>query len=204
MSVSKGYGKRGRPTNEERMRRAIAEQRLRNIRRLLQERYVMWARESINSYLRYKMEGKAHNVATSARSYNPAGFEKQSLDEVIGDREYGLPMDFDYRNYLEVSGWLSSYLRENPQDWPLEKLLEHTRYSRKPLDLFQVMASPFSLQLVSLRKLGPSGIAQAEGALCRFEVYVAKMKEHQAWQGVEGRRLAKKIASEVAPVKKAC
>lgn len=139
-------------------------------------KYMQWARESVYSYLRWKIEGTANDVCVDGGEVKSRSGEGDppplSLEDVIGTT-YGLTGDLDHQNYLEISELLGAFMRIHPQQEALPELLEHVFYYNRPAASFLVLV-PFTRIKRTLAKLELTSHGKA--AIGLFMVFVARRK----------------------------
>jgi hypothetical protein len=133
--------------------------------------YLEWAEEKIRSFLRYRNEGKAHEVSFGS-SGGGKRFDDMTVDDVVVSG-LGLGYDVNYKDYLDVQTWIEEFVKIRPECKRLAELLNHEVYKGMAVEDFQV-PTDFCGTKRQLKSLGHVSVHGAKTALQQFRSYVAR------------------------------
>ncbi len=135
---------------------------------VLVPRYKRWASESIGSYVRWKVEGKAHRVATSEKPV----VEGQAIEDIFSEARH-MGVDLDYLKYLLVNACLSEFCAKHPWYESFADLVVWKHYYGRQVGKFTIPVGYVRVKR-ALLSLGSSAVSMAELALVDFEKFVAQ------------------------------
>jgi hypothetical protein len=165
--------------NDPRAKKQLAEMRgrLEGQRAIREAQLLEWSAKKIRAYLRWRMEGKAHELRFPSASAGGKTFDEMSLAEVVSSG-FGLPWTLELKDWLEVREWLQEFVALNPEAELLDELLVHHVYYGRPVKELLV-PSPFVGSRRQLYTLGPASVNGARAAIDKFDWFVARKIEQE-------------------------
>jgi hypothetical protein len=98
-----------------------------------------------------------------------------SADDIVA-QGFGLSVDLDMKDWLDVRQWMLEFIAANPEAAMLHDLLVHVRYHNRPVAKFRVPVPFVGIQR-QIYSLGDTTVNGALSVLDRFDWFVARKIE---------------------------
>lgn len=134
-----------------------------------------WADKKIWKWLDYRENGKIADLRMGSgddgKDAPVREFADQSVDDVAS-RDFGLGLDYDTIDWLEIEANLKSYCGANKMLWEFDELLVHWLHG-KPVAAFRLAVPYRDGMKQTLLSIGAPAVRSAHEHIKRFRQFVA-------------------------------